>query len=141
MIDMPRLLIYVMKNDTGKAPKIEDDTCVLSRCMTKSIVPHAEIGDWIIGIGGKTLCKGKYDRKLIYAMKVEGCHPPTSKHFTHYGEKAISINGFNEIIQVKRLKYIRSDPNLYQKFDKFMGGQPIGKINSYCDKVPCKPLC
>jgi hypothetical protein len=74
-------------------------------------------------------------------MKVERCNPPTSKHFTHYGNKAISINGFDDIIRVTRLKYIRNDPNLYQKFDKFMGGQPTGNIGFYCDKVPCKPIC
>ncbi|MBU4245551.1 MAG: hypothetical protein ABIF85_03290 [Nanoarchaeota archaeon] len=135
---MPRLLIYVMTSDKGKAPKIEDDICILCGCKKRSIEKHAEVGDWIIGIGGKKLCNGIYDRKLIYAMKVESCNPPTSKHFTHYGDKAISINDFNEITEVKRTKYIRNNPDTYQRFDKLMNSQPRGKIGSYCCRIPCK---
>lgn len=148
---MPRLLVYVMRRDTGKAPEVKGNICILEKCKSKNIVKSAKIGDWIVGIGGKMLLKGKYDRKMIYAMKVESEKPPTSRYFTHYGDKAIPLDDFNEITRVKRTKYIRG-PELYHDFDKFMDSQPRGKIGSFCCNVSrtgcrlsavvgCRPAC
>lgn len=130
-----------MTSDTGKAPEVKSNICILEKCKVKNIVKHAKIGDWIIGIGGKKPCKGKYDRKMIYAMKVESEKPPKSRYFTHYGDKAIPLDDFNEITRVKRTKYIRNSPDLYQDFDNFMDSQPRGKIGSFCCKISCKPKC
>jgi len=135
---MLRLLVYIMTSDTGKAPKIKNGICILKGCKKNTIEKHAEIGEWVIGIGSKKMCNGKYDRKMIYAMKVEEKKPPSSSHFTHYGNKAIFVGILENILKTRfRTKYI-NDPKLYQKFDKFMGREPKGKIDSYCCKMPCK---
>lgn len=141
---MSRLLVYVMIADTGKAPEINGNLCILEKCNPK-IVKSAEVGDWIIGIGGVKLSRkcnkpdSHYDRKLIYAMKVESENPPKSKYFTHFGTEAIPIESFKELVGVKstkyRTKYIRNNPKLYQKFDDFMNSKPRGKIGKYCCEV------
>jgi len=146
---MSRLLIYVMTSDTGKAPEIRNGLCILEKCKGSTIVKGAKIGDWIMGIGGKMLskaCNSNYDKKLIYAMKVERENPPKSRYFTHYGKKAIFLDAekFKKIIKVKRTEYIE-DRNLYQKFDRFMRSERLkgrkGKIDSYCCGKICRVLC
>jgi hypothetical protein len=140
---MPRLLVYVMVSDTGKAPNISKNghVCTLARCKKQTIVRSARKDDWIVGIGGKTLskkCKRDYNRNLIYAMKVEDVvEPPKSKHFTHYGDTAKPLKGFKDITDVKRTKYLKNE-SLYKKFDKYMNKRKIGKRGNYCCVAPCK---
>ena len=137
---MSELLVYVMTSDRGKAPKVKGNICVLEGCKKKTIEKYAKSGDWIIGIGGiglSRICNRVYDRKLIYAMKVECECPPKSRYFTHYGDKAISFSKLKNLWKIIkatrfRTKYIKN-PNLYSDFDKFMVSQRRGKIGSYCN--------
>ena len=137
---MSELLVYVMTSDSGKAPKVKDNICVLKGCKKRTIEKYAKSGDWIIGIGGielSRICNRAYDRKLIYAMKVKCENPPKSKYFTHYGDEAISFSKLKNLWKIIkatrfRTKYIKNQ-NLYDDFDKFMVSQQRGKIDSYCN--------
>jgi len=64
-----RLFSYKLIRDYGFAPNPFPPYCTLATC--KPIIRlHAQIGDWVVGIGScakDSLCKNK----LLYAMKVE----------------------------------------------------------------------
>ena len=62
-----KLLSYVIDRDFGFAPNPFHGYCTLATCKpkTRSV---ANVGDWILGIGGRNLKKGY--KKLIFAMKV-----------------------------------------------------------------------
>jgi len=62
-----KLLSYIIDRDFGFAPNPFHGYCTLATCKprTRSV---ANIGDWVMGIGGKNLGKGY--KKLIFAMKV-----------------------------------------------------------------------
>jgi hypothetical protein len=77
-----------MDHDTGFAPHIEDNVCMLSGCKKTTIELWAKKGSWVIGFGGKNT--GNSNR-LIYLMKVKEnlkyqCflqkYPITSKYLT-----------------------------------------------------------
>lgn len=63
---MPRVYIYVVDRDFGFAPNPFHGICSLATCKPK-IRNTAQIGDWIIGVGGQSL---KATGKCIFAMKV-----------------------------------------------------------------------
>ena len=142
---MKRLLIYVMKADTGKAPKIEGGSCSLSGCMRRTIEKNAKEGDWIIGIGGKTLCdktgeKGKFYKKIVYAMKVEK-NPrsnPSSTRFYFFGDNAkvlpknlSSLTPVNSYGNMPRLKY-HTGGATYKRFEEFIASFKEGKHGNHC---------
>lgn len=60
------LYIYVVDRDFGFAPNPFHGYCTLATCKPK-IRRHAQIGDWIMGVGGSRL---KATGKSIYLMKV-----------------------------------------------------------------------
>lgn len=60
-----RLFSYVITNDTGFAPNPFWGYCTLATCKA-SIRNAAQIGDWIVGLSGKS-----HGNKLVYAMKVK----------------------------------------------------------------------
>jgi hypothetical protein len=142
---MPRLLVYVIKSDKGKAPKIEGNTCVLHGCM-EDIEKNAEIDDWIIGIGAKDLGRskgnrGQYDRKLIYAMKVQRNinSSPKSKEFYFFGNNAIEIPEKLSMLRPEknrfRVKYFYStESTVFSVFESFIRCHQIGSHGQHCDK-------
>lgn len=60
------LYIYVVDRDFGFAPNPFHGYCTLATCKPK-IRSHAQIGDWIMGVGGRRL---NATGKIIYLMKV-----------------------------------------------------------------------
>ncbi|MHB0926349.1 MAG: Nmad2 family putative nucleotide modification protein [Gallionellaceae bacterium] len=60
------LYIYVVDRDFGFAPNPFHGYCTLATCKPK-IRRHAQIGDWIMGVGG---CRLKATGNSIYLMKV-----------------------------------------------------------------------
>ena len=62
-----KLLSYIVDRDFGFAPNPFHGYCTLATCKpkTRSV---ANIGDWILGIGGKNLGEGH--KKLIFAIQV-----------------------------------------------------------------------
>ncbi len=63
-----KIFIYKLTCDNGGAPCVEDGLISLCICKPK-IRTTAEKGNWIIGVGGKSVAELK-DR-LIYVMRVE----------------------------------------------------------------------
>lgn len=66
-LTMPKNYAYRIDHDTGFAPHIEKNICIMSGCKINTIEKWATEGSWVIGIGGNNT--GKPD-KLMYAMKV-----------------------------------------------------------------------
>ena len=58
---------YVVTHDNGFAPNPFHGYCTLATCKPR-IRKHAEIGDWIFGVGST---QNNQAGKLIYAMRVE----------------------------------------------------------------------
>jgi len=68
MSEKPQIFIYKLTTDNGAAPCIDDG--LISLCICKPLIRQAaEKGDWIIGMGGKSVSELK-DR-LIYIMQVK----------------------------------------------------------------------
>lgn len=69
-----KLFSYVVDHDTGFAPNPYFGICSLAHCKfgkkKKNIVESAEVGDWIIGTGGKSK-KSSGHGTVIYAMQVD----------------------------------------------------------------------
>lgn len=64
-----RLFSYCIPVDDGAAPNPYFSTCTLTIC--KPVIRRvAEVGDWIAGVGSKSVNGIDYSGKLIYAMKV-----------------------------------------------------------------------
>jgi hypothetical protein len=89
---------YVVDHDDGKEPNPFFDTCTLCRCKygkklertkgkegPRNIVELAEVGDWIVGTGGKSN-QSTGNGTLIYAMKVDEV-PPREEFCRKYPEK------------------------------------------------------
>lgn len=69
----PHLSSYVMDHDTGFAPNPFFGTCILSHCKysksgKKNVIESADVGDWVVGTGGK---KNTGHGTIIYAMRVK----------------------------------------------------------------------
>lgn len=60
------LYIYVVDRDFGFAPNPYHGYCTLATCKPR-IRKNAKLGDWIMGVGGRSL---KATGKCIYLMKV-----------------------------------------------------------------------
>ncbi len=148
---MAKLCVYVMDHDTGYAPKITKKTCTLKGCMETNIEKNAKVGDWIIGIGGKSVGRtkgneGKYDRKLIYAMKVtENINnaPRSTDLYYFFGDNAIELQKELDELAPKRKrfrkKYFESDEHhiLFSTFEKFIMKHKRGKNGHHCDVAGC----
>ncbi|WP_342782351.1 hypothetical protein [Roseimicrobium gellanilyticum] len=63
---MAQLFMYVVDRDFGFAPNPFHGKCTLATCKPK-LRKSAEIGDWVIGVGGGRL---KASGKCIFAMRV-----------------------------------------------------------------------
>lgn len=63
---MSRVYIYVVDRDFGFAPNPFHGYCTLATCAP-GIRNKAEVGDWVIGLGGTRL---KATGRCIYAMRV-----------------------------------------------------------------------
>jgi hypothetical protein len=68
------LFSYVVDHDEGYSPNPVGGICTLAHCKfsqsgRSNLVEMAEIGDWILGTGGKSARSAGHGR-LIYAMRV-----------------------------------------------------------------------
>jgi hypothetical protein len=63
---MPNVYIYVIDRDFGFAPNPFHGVCTLATCKPR-IRNAAQIGDWVIGIGGSRI---KATGKCIFAMRI-----------------------------------------------------------------------
>lgn len=73
---MPTLFSYVVDHDLGFAPNPSSGYCTLVHCKfggnsgRRNIVELAEVGDWIIGTGGRSKDSAGHGR-LVYLMRVD----------------------------------------------------------------------
>ena len=67
MRDMVTHYAYRMDHDTGFAPNPDDGLCTLCGCKTTKVEKWANVGSWIVGIGGNNT---GVPNKLIFAMKI-----------------------------------------------------------------------
>jgi hypothetical protein len=65
---MGRVYMYVVARDFGFAPNPFHGVCTLATCKP-GIRSTAQIGDWIIGMGGSRL---KSTGRCVFAMQVTG---------------------------------------------------------------------
>lgn len=65
---MAKHYVYRMDHDTGFAPHVSGNICILCGCKKTTVEVWAEPGSWVIGIGGNKT--GRPDA-LIYALRVE----------------------------------------------------------------------
>src|SRR5690349_7296886 len=65
---MARVYIYVVDRDFGFAPNPFHGLCTLATCKP-GIRRGAEVGDWVIGVGGARL---KATGRCVFAMRVTG---------------------------------------------------------------------
>lgn len=63
---MSKIYIYVVARDFGFAPNPFHAFCTLATCKPK-IRQHAEINDWVVGMGGSRL---KAEGQCIFAMRI-----------------------------------------------------------------------
>lgn len=121
---MAKLFSYVVDHDDGFAPNPQGRYCTLVHCKfggidgRKNVVELAEVGDWIIGTGGKSK-KSCGNGRIIYVMRVDEKIPFNdflcdsrfnnrddqvdlgrgnqfaliSTTFFYFGKKAISVSG------------------------------------------------
>jgi hypothetical protein len=111
---MAKHYLYRMDHDTGSAPHVSENVCILCGCKTTTVEKWAKEGSWVVGIGGNRTGK---PNKLIYAMKVEEtpsyrdfkrAHPArashlprrnipgespvlVSRHFFYFGDEAQNL--------------------------------------------------
>ena len=140
-----------MARDTGYAPEIKNKICKLKGCKKRTIEKNAKKGDWIIGIGGKTLGKTKnnqdnYHRKLIYAMKVQIPNPPQSEEFSFFGENAREFpEELQQFLFQKnwRTKYFidSRDKKNYNELEAFVKRLPKDEHGEHCDLPMKKNKC
>ncbi|MCU0323628.1 MAG: hypothetical protein MUF45_00035 [Spirosomaceae bacterium] len=67
-----KIYSYVIVRDYGFAPNPFNGLCTLATCKA-DIRQNANVGDWIIGTGGKDIAgsDGDFEGKLVYAMRVD----------------------------------------------------------------------
>src|SRR5262245_19405042 len=69
------LYSYVVEHDYGLSPNPSGGFCTLAFCkfsrdgVTPNVVELAEVGDWVVGTGGKSSLSAGHG-KLVYAMRV-----------------------------------------------------------------------
>ena len=73
---MPTLFSYVVDHDLGFAPNPYAGYCTLVHCKfggstgRRNIVELAELGDWVVGTGGRSKDSAGHG-KMIYLMRVD----------------------------------------------------------------------
>lgn len=128
----PRLFSYVVHHDLGVAPHARGRYCTLCLCKfgsleRRNVVELAEVGDWIVGTGGRSAESAGHGR-IVYVMRVTNkmslaeysSHPRfrhrddarlarksrpinvrrqalISSDFYYFGRRAISIETFSSI--------------------------------------------
>lgn len=157
----PPHYVYRMHHDTGYAPNVKNSVCTLYDCKyskngrRKNIEEAAEIGSWIIGIGGN---KTGLPNKLIYAMEVtektkvkdgiDGRLPRyelRSRKFFYFGNNAIGLEGkLKELIVTTQgykcvSKEIIEELKHYINQSGFTNSGEYGSPNNTCTDMQPQP--
>ena len=123
---MPSVFIYVVDRDFGFAPNPFHGYCTLATCKP-DIRKNAEIGDWVIGMGGSRL---KATGQCVFAMEItakinfdEYWINPT------YNEKRPVRNGSRKMMVGDNI-YHRDEVQEWRQADSHHSN-PDGTVNLY----------
>jgi Nucleotide modification associated domain 2 len=111
---MSRLYIYVVDRDFGFAPNPFHGFCTLATCKPK-IRNAAEIGDWVVGMGGSRL---KASGKCIFAMRISN-KITFNEYWTNpkYLDKKPIRNGSRKMMVGDNVYYLNSSSKQWQQAD------------------------
>ena len=111
---MGRVYIYVVARDFGFAPNPFHGFCTLATCKPR-IRRKAEMGDWVIGMGGDRL---NATGKCIYAMRVSA-KVNFNEYWTNpaYMDKKPVRNGSRKMMVGDNIYYIESANQKWQQAD------------------------
>jgi hypothetical protein len=111
---MGKLYFYVVDRDFGFAPNPFHGYCTLATCKPK-IRARAEIGDWVIGMGGTRL---KATGSLIFAMRVSQAISFNEYWFgASYLDKRPVRNGSSKMIVGDNIYYRDASNNRWHQAD------------------------
>ena len=111
---MGRVYIYVVARDFGFAPNPFHGFCTLATCKPR-IRNKAEVGDWVIGMGGDRL---NATGKCIYAMRVSA-KVNFNEYWTNpaYMDKKPVRNGSRKMMVGDNIYYFDSANQKWQQAD------------------------
>ena len=111
---MGRVYIYVVARDFGFAPNPFHGFCTLATCKPR-IRNKAEVGDWVIGMGGDRL---NATGKCIYAMRVSA-KVNFNEYWTNpaYLDKKPVRNGSRKMMVGDNIYYFDSANQKWQQAD------------------------
>ena len=111
---MVRVYIYVVARDFGFAPNPFHGFCTLATCKPR-IRRKAEVGDWVIGMGGDRL---NATGKCIYAMRVSA-KVNFNDYWTNpaYMDKKPVRNGSRKMMVGDNIYYFESANQKWQQAD------------------------
>ena len=111
---MGRVYIYVVARDFGFAPNPFHGFCTLATCKPR-IRRKAEMGDWVIGMGGDRL---NATGKCIYAMRVSA-KVNFNEYWTNpaYMDKKPVRNGSRKMMVGDNIYYFDSANQKWQQAD------------------------
>ena len=111
---MGRVYIYVVARDFGFAPNPFHGFCTLATCKPR-IRRKAEMGDWVIGMGGDRL---NATGKCIYAMRVSA-KVNFNEYWTNpaYMDKKPVRNGSRKMMVGDNIYYFESGTQKWQQAD------------------------
>ncbi len=111
---MGRVYIYVVARDFGFAPNPFHGFCTLATCKPR-IRNKAEVGDWVIGMGGDRL---NATGKCIYAMRVSA-KVNFNEYWTNpaYLDKKPVRNGSRKMMVGDNIYYFESANQKWQQAD------------------------
>ena len=111
---MGRVYIYVVARDFGFAPNPFHGFCTLATCKPR-IRSKAEVGDWVIGMGGDRL---NATGRCIYAMRVSA-KVNFNEYWTKpaYMDKKPVRNGSRKMMVGDNIYYFESTNRKWQQAD------------------------
>ena len=106
--------IYVVARDYGFAPNPFSGFCTLATCKP-GVREHAQIGDWIIGVGSIEKCQ---KNKLVYLMQVTR-KITYNEYWTNpsYSDKKPVMNGSLKQMYGDNIYYLDEETNQWTQAD------------------------
>ncbi|GAB3879354.1 hypothetical protein GCM10028824_42670 [Hymenobacter segetis] len=123
---LPQVYLYVVDRDLGFAPNPFHGVCTLATCKPR-IRSTAQIGDWVIGLGGQRL---KATGKCIFAMKVT--NKLTFNEYwldPEFHDKKPVRNGSRKMMVGDNIYYLDEDASWHQAPSHH--SEPDGSLNEY----------
>jgi hypothetical protein len=124
---MPSVFVYVVDRDFGFAPNPFHGYCTLATCKP-GIRKSAQIGDWVIGMGGSRL---KATGKCVFAMQVT-TRITFDEYWTNpiYNEKKPVRNGSRKMMVGDNIYHRDPNDHEWRQADSHHS-DPDGTVNRY----------